>query len=213
MGGRSDDVSPSGKRRFRRPLGLRIIGGEFKGRRLQYSGDWSVRPMRDRVREAVFNILREAIPGSVVLDIFAGTGAMGLEALSRGASFAYFIEKDPVACQFLRKNVSHLGVNDRAEIIPGDVFLWWKHHPTFPTQPHVAFCCPPYELYTEAADAMKELITGLMRELPSDSVVVVETHDRYDFSQLPLPEQWDVRTYRPSRIGFFWKESSTHDAA
>lgn len=198
---------------FRRTVGLRIIGGEFGGRRLSYSGDCAVRPMRDRVREAVFNILREAVEGARVLDIFAGTGAMGLEALSRGAAFVQFIEKDPLACQFLRKNIQALQVEDRTELTPADAFLWWKYHPVFPSCPHVAFCCPPYELYYQAAEQMRELITGLVRELPSDSVVVVEADERFDFAGLPWPERWDVRTYRPSRIGFFWKESRTESAA
>lgn len=202
-----------GRPRRRTPLGLRIIGGRFRGRRLAYSGNWDLRPMRDRVREAVFNILREAVADARVLDIFAGTGAMGLEALSRGASFAQFIEQDTGACHVLSKNIAALAVQGQAEVIPADAFVWWKHHPSLATQAYVAFCCPPYDLYHTEQEELVDLITGLVRELPPDSVVVVEAPEDFDFSTLPYPEQWDVRTYRPSRIGFFWKPSSLEDAA
>src|SRR5437868_14777408 len=74
-------------------VGLRIIGGSRRGRKLQYSGDVRTRPMKDRVREAVFNLLGPQIAGSHAIDLFAGTGALGLEAISRGASKATFIER------------------------------------------------------------------------------------------------------------------------
>lgn len=213
MAGHEDDLPHFKRSEHRRPIGLRIIGGRFGGRRLTYSGALSTRPMRDRVREAIFNIIREAVVDAQVLDIFAGTGAMGLEALSRGADFARFIEKDPQACQFLRKNIATLGLTQCTDVVTADAFLWWRHHPAFFPQPHVVFCCPPYELYHRAEEKMRELVAGLMRELPPDSVLVVEADDRFDFGAFPLPEQWDVRTYRPSRVGFFWKESRSDDAA
>src|SRR6185369_13778531 len=74
-------------------VGLRIIGGKLRGRKLQYSGDLRTRPMKDRVREAVFNLLGPGVKGSHAIDLFAGTGALGLEAISRGAAQATLIER------------------------------------------------------------------------------------------------------------------------
>ncbi len=205
---------PASPRPLRRmPVGLRIIGGKQRGQKILYSGDLTTRPMRDRVREAVFNILRDAVAGARVVDLFAGTGAMGLEALSRGADSAVFVERDAVAAQFIRRNLDRLNLSDRGEVVAGDVFAWWKYHPTFCNQPHVIFCCPPYRLYSQAAQAMDELIAGLYRELPLQGVLMIETDDRCDIQRFPHPERWDVRHYPPSRVAFYWQEGGGDTAA
>src|SRR5271154_4383856 len=89
--------------------GLRIIGGRFRGRKLEYSGDPRTRPMKDRVREALFNLLSTAVKGKVAIDLFAGTGALGLEALSRGAARAVFIERHRPTAQTIGRNAAALG--------------------------------------------------------------------------------------------------------
>ncbi|MGQ9503903.1 MAG: 16S rRNA (guanine(966)-N(2))-methyltransferase RsmD [Thermogutta sp.] len=213
MAKRRSKTESEGQSSRRAAIGLRIIGGRLRGRRLLYSGAWSTRPMRDRVREAVFNILRDAVVDVRVIDIFAGTGAMGLEALSRGATFATFIERDAHACRILNRNVTALHLADQAEVLALDAFVWWRYHSRFSDDPHVVFCCPPYEIFEKCRDEMLQLVTGLIRELPNDSVLVVEAGDDFDFHQFPFPDRWDIRTYRPSRIGFFWKSSSIDEAA
>lgn len=213
MAKRRGKTGEQGQPLRRAAIGLRIIGGRLRGRRLLYSGAWSTRPMRDRVREAVFNILRDAVVDAQIIDIFAGTGAMGLEALSRGAAFATFVERDPEACQVLRRNIAALHLENQSAVLLADAFLWWRHHSPLAPCPYVVFCCPPYEVLTTSREEMLHLVTGLIRELPNDSVLVVETGEDFDFGQFPFPDRWDVRTYRPSRIGFFWKSSSIDDAA
>ncbi len=98
---------------------LRIIAGELRGRRLAVPPGRRVRPTADRVREALFSILGAAVPGARVLDPYAGTGALGLEALSRGAATVTFLEPDREALDCLRRNVARLGVEDRSRIVPG----------------------------------------------------------------------------------------------
>jgi 16S rRNA (guanine966-N2)-methyltransferase len=98
---------------------LRIIGGELRGRRLKVPPGRAVRPTADRVREALFNILAPVVHDAGVLDPFAGSGALGLEALSRGARHATFIERDRAVLALLRENVEHVGAGDRAEIFAG----------------------------------------------------------------------------------------------
>jgi 16S rRNA (guanine966-N2)-methyltransferase len=104
---------------------MRIVGGRFRGRALAAPGDDRTRPTSDRVREAVFNILAHSIPGfdlegAKVLDLFAGTGALGLEALSRGAAFCLFVEEDADARALIRRNVEALGLTGVTKIFRRD---------------------------------------------------------------------------------------------
>lgn len=108
---------------------MRIVAGAWRGRVLVAPSGQGTRPTADRVRQALFDMLmhaewagREVIEGAVVLDVFAGTGALGLEALSRGAASACFIERDAVAVRALRANVAACKAEDRVEVVAEDVF-------------------------------------------------------------------------------------------
>ena len=101
---------------------MRIVAGRFGGRRLKGPEHAGLRPTADRVREALFNILAARVAGAGVLDLFAGTGGLGFEALSRGAASAVFVERDRRAVSLLRANLAALGLTPgEAEVIPGDV--------------------------------------------------------------------------------------------
>lgn len=99
---------------------MRIIAGRFKGRRISAPGGSSVRPTSDSLRETLFNVLGDTVVGARVLDAFAGTGALGLEALSRGAREAIFIESDPRAIRVLRDNVRACGAEEACAIVRAD---------------------------------------------------------------------------------------------
>src|SRR5215475_7819068 len=100
---------------------MRIIAGEFRSRRLLTPKDDAVtRPIPDRVKESLFGLLRGHCEGAQVFDGFAGTGALGLEAISRGAGRCVFVEKDKGAAELLRRNIEALGAGDRCELILGD---------------------------------------------------------------------------------------------
>src|SRR5262245_31340913 len=105
-------------------VGLRIIGGTMRGRKLQYSGDIRTRPMKDRVREAVFNLLGPQVAGSQAIDLFAGTGALGLEAISRRAAQATFIERHLPTANLIMGNATAFGVAERIRVVFGDAFRW-----------------------------------------------------------------------------------------
>ena len=102
---------------------MRIIAGEFRGRRLHSPPpkSYRIRPTTDRVRESVFNIIADKVPGAKVLDLFAGTGAMGMEALSRGARFCFFVDSRAEAVRIIRENVQLCAAQDRSGIIQGKV--------------------------------------------------------------------------------------------
>src|SRR6476659_3962949 len=98
---------------------MRVIGGEFRSRKLQSMPGLEVRPTPDKVRESLFNILSPEIEGAVFVDAYAGTGAVGIEALSRGARHAIFIEKDRVALAAIRENLASLNAMSRATVLSG----------------------------------------------------------------------------------------------
>src|SRR5205814_6462959 len=105
-------------------LAMRIVAGEFGGRRLATPRDARVRPTADRVREAWMSILAGALPGARVLDLYAGSGALGLEALSRGAESVTFVELNPPSLRALEANVATLGVADRVTVHRGDALRY-----------------------------------------------------------------------------------------
>ena len=188
-------------------VGLRIIGGQLHGRKLEYSGDLRTRPMKDRLREAVFNLIGPSIKGMHALDLFAGTGALAIEAISRGALHATLIEQHHPTANVIRKNLATLGIERQAEVVPGNVFIWFRRKPTLSEAPWAVFCSPPYDFYVERADEMRELLAGLMQAAPAESVFVVEADERFNFQSLPDAEAWNVRSYPPAVVGLYRKES------
>ena len=131
---------------------MRVIAGEFRSRRLKTLPDLAVRPTPDRLRETLFNILAPVVSGSVFLDAYAGSGAVGIEALSRGAKRAIFIEKSRPAVQVIEDNLEALGLRSRANVLLGPV-----QKRLADDTPTIAFLDPPYPLETEYALAMEIL--------------------------------------------------------
>src|SRR4051794_19278769 len=105
-------------------VGLRIIGGSLRGRKVEYTGEVRTRPMKDRVREAVFNLLGHGVVDAHVIDLFAGTGAMAMEAISRGAAAATCIERHYPTSKLIENCARELGIGDRLTVVFGDAFLW-----------------------------------------------------------------------------------------
>jgi 16S rRNA (guanine966-N2)-methyltransferase len=125
---------------------MRVVAGQARGRRLQAPSGTATRPTSDRVREAVFNILTsmDAIEDEPVVDLFAGSGALGIEALSRGAASATFVDADPAATEAIRANLEVLGDAGRlGRIVLGDVLAWVGRLPAG-TRAGVIFADPPY---------------------------------------------------------------------
>src|SRR5882672_9204297 len=145
---------------------LRIIAGEFKGRRLKAPSGRTVRPTSDRVREAWFSILQQSIPDARVLDLFAGSGALGFEALSRGAVSVDFVETHRASLAALKANAEALKVEGRVTIHRGDALRFAER--LQPGAYDVAFADPPY-----AGDEAAEL-ARTFRETPFARVFSVE---------------------------------------
>jgi len=145
---------------------LRIIAGEFKGRRIKTPTTNKVRPTSDRVREAWFSILQQSIPAARVLDLFAGSGALGFEALSRGAVSVDFVETHRVSLTALRSNIEALQVEDRVTIHRMDAVRFAER--LQPAQYDVAFADPPYA--TDEA----ERLAAIFRATPFAGILGIE---------------------------------------
>jgi 16S rRNA (guanine966-N2)-methyltransferase len=188
---------------------VRIVGGRYRGRRLLAPAGESVRPTSDRAREALFNILShgrfaaDGIPfaGAAVLDAFAGTGALGLEALSRGAAEAVFIEQDPEAVAVLRRNVALLGESAHAEIVPGDATRPLRAR----SECTVAFIDPPYRSGL-AAPALAALDRAGW--FASDALAIVELGAREEFIPPALFTPLDERVYGAGRLVFLRRDAT-----
>ena len=131
---------------------MRVIAGEFRSRHLKTLPGLDTRPTPDRLREALFNVISNEIEDEVFLDAYAGTGAVGIEALSRGASRAIFIERSRSAVEVIRQNLTSLGLLKRAEILPGRVLQYLKHRHS-----DIVFLDPPYSLEKEYGEALSML--------------------------------------------------------
>lgn len=214
---------------------LRIIGGSLRGSKLRYEifqqgGDAVTRPMKHRVREAIFNLISTESAGRHAIDLFAGTGALGLEAISRGSTSATFIEKHVPTARVIEENIKNLGLADRAELLVTSAFLWGKRDlpnaefrmrnadsdPAIRTPqselPWLVFCSPPYAFYHERREQMLELIAAIVQHMPAESIMVVEADQAFDFQLLPgkvaehrRDDGWLVRSYPPAVVGVWRK--------
>lgn len=166
---------------------MRVIGGRFRGFNLRAPAGDRIRPTADRVREAVFNMLAGDVDDAIVLDLFAGTGAMGLEALSRGASHCSFVDISPLACRTVRENIERLGVGDRCRVVRADAcsFLQRPVADDFLGSCGLVFADPPY------ADGFPSGVVerlGCWPGLAGDAQLVVES----DARRMPPAEEGEV---------------------
>ncbi len=161
-------------------MNMRVISGIYRGRKLTGPRGVGLRPTSDRLKESLFNILSPVISGSVVLDVFAGTGAIGIEALSRGAREVVFVEEGQEACALIHKNLERCGISRGYRLIRRDVFTALRQLSREEFSADIAFLDPPYT-WQPYADLLCNLI-GL--GLAHESTRVVFEHDR----RASLPE-------------------------
>lgn len=169
---------------------MRIIAGEWGGRSLRVPRDGRVRPTADRAREAWMSIVQPSLPGARVIDLFAGSGALGLEALSRGAARADFVEITPASLAALKTNIDLLGAQARARVHRADALRFAARLEADVYD--VAFADPPYKL------GMAERLVSLWLVRPFAAILGVE-HDAHE----ALPAGGDTRLYGSTAITLF----------
>src|SRR5215217_3284977 len=167
---------------------MRVVGGQFGGRRLIVPKDDRVRPTSDRVREAWMSILGQALDGARVLDLFAGSGALGLEALSRGAASVTFVELNPPSLKALEQNISALGAENAVSVYRGDAMRYAERLPERAFD--VVLADPPYSIDHAAR------LVALFRRHPFGRILSVEHR-----SDLDLAGD-DIRRYGDTAITF-----------
>ncbi len=173
---------------------MRIISGEFRSRRLAFPRTKKTRPMTDRAKETLFNILGDGVAGAEVLDLFAGSGSLGLEALSRGASRVVFVEKGPWGKKTIRENLRRLGLEGQGRIVGLDIFRALRRLQKKGEKFSLIFLDPPYN---------KGLVKKTLNCLEASDIVspltqVVVHHSR----QEKLPEPLErLKVVREKRIG------------
>lgn len=181
---------------------MRVVAGAFAGRTLASPNDFRVRPTAEPVRAALLDLLAADLPGASVLDLFAGTGALGFEAVSRGAAGAIFAERHFPTADALRRTAVDLGVADRCEIRPGDVLLWARRMPDLPTaSPWLVFISPPWAMFAPDHDRRGDLlalIAAVQGAAPAGSTLVVESDTGFDPTTLPDPDGWHSRAIPPA---------------
>jgi 16S rRNA (guanine966-N2)-methyltransferase len=212
---RFNPKSPQGQVDPRRAGKLRIIAGSHRGRTLQYRGNFATRPMKDRTREALFSRLGGRFDGEIVFDLFAGTGILALEALSRGAGRAVVVDIIPAAAADIRSAANEFGWQNEVEVLCGDVFSQAKAifdnrnlstADTGTPAPWLVFVCPPYAMWDEQKNELSGLLQDACDKAPSGSVFAVELEENTPIDVLPASLQWDVRLYRPAQVAIAEKE-------
>jgi len=184
---------------------MRIISGQFKGSTLYLPKNKNTRPLKDLVRESIFNLLTHSnkisfkIEKSNVLDLFSGTGSFGLECLSRQADIVFFVEKEKDAIIILKKNIKKLKLENKTKIFAENVFQYLKKEISSPLKFNLVFCDPPFK-----DSNVKELFDLLLNKkiLKKDGIIVLH---RNKSIKNELPDYFkiiDERIYGISRIIF-----------
>ena len=178
---------------------MRVIAGKYKGRILKTVPDNSVRPATDKVKGAIFNVMQSRVDWSeaTVLDLFAGSGSVGIEALSRGAKKVIFVENSRAALQFLKLNLESIGANGDAQVMQGDVFQFLK---SAYRKYDVVFADPPYAL-----ESLPELPNRIFDSniVSEDGFLIIEHPTRFEFQP---GSRWEIATqksYGRTTVSFF----------
>src|SRR4051812_26041149 len=164
---------------------MRIIAGQFGGRELLPPASDATRPITDRAKQSLFDVLAPDLPDALVYDCFAGTGSLGLEALSRGAEFCTFFEADRATVARLNQNILALGLGEKTRIVSGDLFRWFnlatvRPNSTEASGAHVVFLDPPYRFLRDRSDEILQLALHLGHGHLKPMSIVVFRHDVHD---------------------------------
>jgi 16S rRNA (guanine966-N2)-methyltransferase len=162
--------------------------------------------MPDRVRESLFNILSRTVVDRPFFDLFAGTGAVGFEALSRGASRVTFVERDGRAVAEIQKHLHAFGVSDLAQVLRADVYRWAERWQP-PGEPANVFLGPPYPDYHRALNELMLVVHLAQENVAPGSVLVLQSEKAFDPGTLPKAQTWDNRHYGRTQLSIWTKDA------
>ena len=181
--------------------GIRVIAGKAKGRKLQMVPDIDVRPIGDRVKESLFNIIGAGIREARLLDLFAGTGSVGIEALSRGASRVVFIDENRKAIETIRKNLEHTKLQEEAAVEQRDAFQFLRHKPMIDPFDYIYVAPPQYKgMWIKGVRAVDDNLAWLN---PDAWVIAQIDPDEYEDFELSHLVEFDQRRYGNTLLIFY----------
>jgi 16S rRNA (guanine966-N2)-methyltransferase len=189
---------------------IRIVAGSLRGRKVKTVVHDELRPTPQRVRESLFSILGNAVPGRPFFDLFAGTGVHGLEAISRGATEAFFVERDAKLATAIDAKMREWDITRQGQVVRADVYRWAERWIP-PQGPVNLFLSPPFADLKERYEAFLALVTTLAEKAPDESCVCIQAEDGFPTERLP-GENWDVRTYGRNVLAIWVKEGPAPEA-
>ncbi len=181
---------------------MRIIAGSARGRRIfSVSKNLPVKPISDRIKQSLFDIIRPRVPAAIMLDLFAGTGNVSLEALSRGAQKTVMVDREPACIKNIHRNLVHLGFTEKAKVLKGDILrpLDWLLPYSDNEGYDIIFMGPPYrdqnnKMLALSEPALKNVAQA--RLLAPGGIVILQTHKSEEFA---IPEEFEM--YRQEKYG------------
>jgi 16S rRNA (guanine966-N2)-methyltransferase len=192
---------------------LRIIAGHLRSRRFEFACDPRTRPMKDRTREAVMNLLGGTLENRLAFDLFGGSGVLAFESISRGAEHAWVWEILKPGARVIRRISEDLGIADQVDVLDQDVIRWSEsladglesHGGKFAelganTAPWVVICCPPYAMWESHKAELTELVHAWATAAPLGSLFAVELEQNTELGVLPAFLEWQVRRYAPAQV-------------
>jgi 16S rRNA (guanine966-N2)-methyltransferase len=191
---------------------IRIVAGLLRGRRVTCTVHPNLRPTPDMVREALFSILGNAIPGRPFVDAFAGTGVVGLEALSRGAGSVTFVERDFRVAGAIAHHLDLFGVTDRATLARTDVYRWAERWEA-PAEPVNVFFSPPFADFSHRPAEFVALVCTVQQKVAPDSIVVVQSEREALREQEEVFADWEQRRYGRNELLIWARETEPAEDA
>lgn len=212
--GRSSQLPKTQRSKTRRPkftpTRLRIVAGEFGGRKIDYNGDPATRPMKEKTRESLFSLLGGYLYNTLAVDLFGGTGILAFESISRGADRAIILEMARPAVSMILANMKMLNLENRVEVHNVDTLRWLRSLdlvlPMWPDLPWVVYCCPPYRMWKTDTQRLCDGLASMMAASPVGSRFVCETELDFDLAAAMPGLDWNIRPYSPANLAI-WEKS------
>lgn len=193
------------------PTKIRIVSGIVGGRKIAYNGDPATRPMKEKTREAVFSLLGGKLPQTFAVDLFAGTGVLAIESMSRGSVGAAIFEYSRPTMKTIVENLKILELEENATVRNIDTVRWLTaidvDQLEWPRVPWIIYCCPPYRLWTKESEKICDGLKKLHDAAPVGSRLVCETDNTFDLPEYMGELDWETRAYPPAIISIAKKEA------
>jgi 16S rRNA (guanine966-N2)-methyltransferase len=205
------DTSQLEKNTFMRTT-IRIVAGALRGRKISCTVTPELRPTPQMVREAFFSILGNAIPDRPFIDIFAGTGVVGMEALSRGAKSALLVERDPQFAKAIETHLRAFDLTRQAKLYRTDAYRWvaaWNA----PAEPVNVFLSPPFADLSQKTDDLLNAVRTLQSKVAEDSLIVVQTERDSPLDKAEELRSWELRQYGRNELRIWQRELSAAPAS